>query len=65
MFGSETLGAPGPDEFNFLFYQHFFNLVKHDLLLILSHFYTHSLNMAELNHAMVCLIPKEKEVRSI
>jgi hypothetical protein len=65
VFGSEAQGAPGPDGFGFLFYQYFFDLVKHNLLKILQHFYSHSLNTLKLNHAMVCLIPKEKEAKII
>lgn len=59
IFGSEAIGAPGLDDFSFLFYLHFLDLVKHNLLSVLSHFYNHTLNVAKLNHAMVCLIPKE------
>jgi hypothetical protein len=65
IFDSEASGAPGPDGFSFLFYQHLFDLIKHDLLLVLYHFYSHSLNVAKLNHAMVCLIPKEQNARVI
>jgi hypothetical protein len=65
VFGSEAHGAPSLDGFSFLFYQYFFELVKHDLMLVLQHFYSHSLNILKLNHAMVCLIPKEKETKVI
>jgi hypothetical protein len=43
IFGSEAHGAPRPDGFSFLFYQHFFELVKHDLMTVLQHFYSHNL----------------------
>jgi Reverse transcriptase (RNA-dependent DNA polymerase) len=65
VFGSEASGAPGPDGFSFLFYQHFWTLVKSDLMLLLQHFYTQSLNVSKLNHAMLCLIPKESNAQVI
>jgi Reverse transcriptase (RNA-dependent DNA polymerase) len=34
-------------------------------LLLLQHFHSNSLEVARLNHAMVCLIPKEKEAKVI
>lgn len=34
IFGSYAEGAPGPDSFSFIFYQHFWNLVKKDLMLM-------------------------------
>jgi hypothetical protein len=36
VFGSYAEGAPGPDGFPFLFSQYFWNLVKHDLLLMVN-----------------------------
>jgi Reverse transcriptase (RNA-dependent DNA polymerase) len=65
VFGSEAFGAPGQDGFSFLFYQHFFELVKPDLLVLLQKFYSNSLEEARLNHAMVCLVPKEQEAKII
>jgi Reverse transcriptase (RNA-dependent DNA polymerase) len=34
-------------------------------MLLLQHFYTHSLNVSKLNHAMLCLIPKESNAQVI
>jgi hypothetical protein len=65
IFDSDASGAPGLNGFSFLFYQHFFDLMKHDMLLVLYHFYSHSLNVAQLNHAMIYLIPKEQDARVI
>jgi hypothetical protein len=65
IFNSDAFGAPSPDGFSFSFYQHFFDLLKYDMLLVFYHFYSHSLNVAKLNHAMVCLIPKEHDARVI
>jgi Reverse transcriptase (RNA-dependent DNA polymerase) len=65
VFGSEASGVSSPDGFSFLFYQHFWTLIKSDLMLLLQHFYTHSLNVSKLNHAMLCLIPKESNAQVI
>ena len=45
VFGSDAQGAPGPDGFSFLFYQHFYELIKDDLITLLTHFHSQSLNM--------------------
>jgi Reverse transcriptase (RNA-dependent DNA polymerase) len=34
-------------------------------MLLLKHFYTHSLDVAKLNHVMLCLIPKESNAQVI
>jgi hypothetical protein len=39
LFGSNASGAPGPDGFTFAFYQHFWELVQDDLMLLITHFY--------------------------
>jgi hypothetical protein len=36
-------------------YQHFCKLVKYDVIKVLQHFYSHSLNTLKLNHTMICL----------
>jgi hypothetical protein len=35
------------------------------MMLVLYHFYSHSLNVAKLNHAMVYLISKEQDAKVI
>jgi Reverse transcriptase (RNA-dependent DNA polymerase) len=50
---------------SFLLYQHYFDLVKYDLMILLHHFHSNTLEVAKLNHTMVCLIPKEKETKKI
>jgi hypothetical protein len=54
VFGSEAHGAPGPDGLSFLFYQYFFELVKHDLMIILQYFYSHSLNVLKVKIMLWC-----------
>jgi glycerol-3-phosphate cytidylyltransferase-like family protein len=34
-------------------------------MIILHNFHSNTLEVAKLNHAMVCLIPKEKEAKKI
>jgi hypothetical protein len=65
VFGSNALGALGPDGFTFAFYQHFWDIVQIDLMLLITHFYNNSLKVTHINHAMVCLIPKEHEASII
>jgi Reverse transcriptase (RNA-dependent DNA polymerase) len=65
VFGSNSSGAPGPDGFSFAFYPHFLVKVQDDLMLLLQHFYNISLKTAKLNHAMVCLLPKENDATVI
>jgi hypothetical protein len=65
IFGSEASGVPGPDGFTFFFYQYYFELVKNDILILLHSFHSNALEVAKLNHAMVCIIPKEKEAKKI
>ena len=54
------LKAPGPDGMPPLFYQHYWNLIGHDI----SKFVLHYLNSAtlpdHLNHTFITLIPKKK-----
>jgi Reverse transcriptase (RNA-dependent DNA polymerase) len=57
--------APGPYDFSILFYQKFWNLIKHDIIFLFSEFYHHCLNIAKFNRAIICLIPKVAETSSI
>jgi hypothetical protein len=49
IFGSYAEGAPGPDGFPFLFYQHFWDLVKEDLLLLFNDWNRGELDLFRLN----------------
>lgn len=41
------------------------DLVKHDLVLLVNHFDNGTFRVPKLNHAMVCLLPKEKSATCI
>jgi hypothetical protein len=65
IFGSYAEGAPGPDGFPFLFYQHFWNLVKQDLLLMFDDWNNDELDLFRLNFSLLTLIPKEADAVTI
>jgi hypothetical protein len=61
VFGSYAEGAPGPDGFSFLFYQHFFELIKGDLMLMFDDWNKNELDLFRLNFSQLTLIPKEAD----
>jgi hypothetical protein len=65
VFGSYAEGAPGPDGFSFLFYQYFWDLVKHDLMLMISYWNKKDLDLYRLNFSQLTLIPKEDDAVTI
>jgi hypothetical protein len=65
VFGSYAEGAPGPDDFPFLFYQHIWNLVNHDLLLMFNDWNKDELDLFRLNFSLLTLIPKEADAVTI
>ena len=58
-------GAPGPDGFPFLFYQKFWDLIKHDIVRMFQDFHKGELSLRRLNFAMLTLIPKVDNAKSI
>jgi hypothetical protein len=58
-------GASGPDGFSFLFYQKFWPIIKMGLMDVVKKFERAEINIARLNYAMIILIPKEEEARSL
>jgi hypothetical protein len=65
VFGSYADGAPGPDGLSFMFYQTYWDIVKGDLIDMFNNWYTDNLDLYRLNFAMITLIPKENEARSM
>jgi hypothetical protein len=58
-------GAPGPDDFSFMFYKKFWTTIKGDFMAIVKEFETGRANMARLNYAMIILISIEDEAKSL
>jgi len=58
-------GAPGPDGLSFMFYHNFWDLIKSDLVDMFNDFYRGTLDLKRLNFAMISLIPKVDEARSM
>ena len=63
--GSYADGAPGPDGFPFLFYQTFWEVIKVDLLRLINSFWENKLDLDRLNYAMITLIPKEPDAKTL
>jgi hypothetical protein len=64
-FGSYADGAPGPDGIPFMFYQKFWEVIKNDLISMFNAWFNDDLDLYRLNFAMITLIPKENEARSM
>jgi len=65
VFESYSDRAPGPDGLPFLFYQHFWDLIKVDLMAMFSSFEKGGLNLARLNYATIILVPKEPNSKDL
>jgi hypothetical protein len=65
VFSSYADGAPGPDGLSFMFYQSFWDVVKTDLVEMFNAWHGDNLDLYRLNFAMITLIPKENEARSM
>jgi hypothetical protein len=65
VFGSYADGAPGPDGIPFMFYQKFWDVIKLDLINMFNAWFDDNLDLYRLNFAMITLIPKENEARSM
>uniref|UniRef100_A0A8R7V1G2 Reverse transcriptase domain-containing protein n=1 Tax=Triticum urartu TaxID=4572 RepID=A0A8R7V1G2_TRIUA len=59
VFGSYAEGAPGPDGFPFLFYQKYWDLIKHDLFALFRDWEAGELDLYRLNFSLLTLVPKE------
>ncbi|XP_073359806.1 uncharacterized protein [Aegilops tauschii subsp. strangulata] len=65
IFGSYSDGAPGPDGLSFLFLQNFWEIIKHDIMVMFDDFHKGNLDIYRLNFAMLTLIPKEKDATNM
>jgi hypothetical protein len=65
VFSSYANGAPGPDGLSFMFYQSFWDVVKTDLVEMFHAWHGDNLDLYRLNFAMITLIPKENEAKSM
>lgn len=65
IFGSYAEGAPDPDGFSFLFYQTFWDTIKSNFMNLVRMFEKGDLNLDRLNYAMITLIPKEPEAKTL
>jgi len=65
VFGSYADGAPGPDGFPFLFYQTFWEVIKGDLMRLVNSFWENNLDLDRLNYAIITLIPKEPDAKTL
>ena len=65
LFGSYADGAPGPDGLSFAFYQNYWDIVKNNLIEMFDAWYEGELDLFRLNFAMITLIPKENDAKSM
>jgi hypothetical protein len=65
VFGSYAEGALGPDGFSFLFYQHFWELVKDNFMAMVHDWNNKKLDLFRLSFSLLTLIPKETDAVTI
>jgi hypothetical protein len=65
VFESYSDGAPGPDGLSFMFYQKIWGIIKNDLLAMFQEFFCGRLDLYRLNFALITIIPKEKDARTM
>jgi hypothetical protein len=61
IFESYAECALGPNGFSFMFYHHFWDLIKSDFMRVVKDFESGHLNLDRLNYVVITLIPKEPE----
>nr|CAD1820604.1 unnamed protein product [Ananas comosus var. bracteatus] len=64
IFSSAPEKATGLDGLLMLFYQHFWSILKDDIMKVFETFYDGSCNLTGLNSSWICPIPKKKDVVS-
>jgi hypothetical protein len=65
VFESYPEGGPSPDGLPFLFYQQILDLVKSDLLVLFDDFHRDKLDLYRLNFALITIIPKDNDARTM
>jgi hypothetical protein len=65
VFESYAEGAPGPDGLSFMFYQHFWDFIKGNLMEMFDDFHRGRLDIYRLNFALITVIPKEQDARTM
>jgi hypothetical protein len=65
VFESYADGAPGPDGISFMFYQKYWEVIKGDFLEMFEDYYKGELDLYRLNFALITVIPKEKDARTM
>ena len=63
--GSYANGTPGPDGLSFIFYQHFWEIIKGGFMALVRDFERGSLDIQRLNYSIVTLIPKEPDAKNM
>jgi hypothetical protein len=65
VFESYAEGAPGPDGLSFMFYQHFWDFIKGNLMEMFDDFHRGRLDIYRWNFALITVIPKEQDARTM
>jgi hypothetical protein len=65
VFESYSDGAPDPDGLSFILYQKFCDVIKGDLVEMFDDFYKGELDLYRLNFALITVIPKEQDARTM
>jgi hypothetical protein len=65
IFYSYSDGAPGPDGLSLMFYQHFWEVIKIDLMEMFRDLHKGELDLYRLNFALITVIPMEKDARTM
>jgi hypothetical protein len=65
VFGSYADGAPGPYGLSFFFYQKYWDVIAQDLMNLFDAWFEDKLYIFRLNFAMITLIPKESDGRTL
>jgi hypothetical protein len=65
MFSMEINKALGPDNIHVEFYQHCWEVVKHDIFNLFTHFNLGNMDVKRLNYGITTLLPKTAEVAKI